>query len=337
MWPNEYTEFTELADKIAGVPGSGTKASAALLGEYVGAIQALETGIGLNTDGDLLAGYASLALRLAASPTGVYNLNGGDLIIDADGDSYLHSAGDNIVDLMLAGASGEFAININAVEDFTFTANAFNVLVGSGIVMGDGCTIGQAAGPLLTFDDTSDYLLVSGCKVGIGTVTPATLFEIESTTTAILSISNTTGGTTVAPVEGVLQFRGYNNRPLGEIRVEDQASDRQGGWMDLRTADASDVMQDRVRIDRDGLVGINIAAPLAQLHVDQSATDGAIPVLSLDQADLSDGFINFIGTSAASAVGPISSWTTGGAITGFYRIEINGAQYWAPYYTAPSS
>ena len=221
---------------------------------------------------------------------------------------------------------------VEHAADGTHKAMTFD----TSLTVPDGGWIGQAAGPKMTFDDTSDYLLVSGCKVGIGTVTPATLFEIESTTTAILSISNTTGGTTVAPVEGVLQFRGYNNRPLGEIRVEDQASDRQGGWMDLRIADASDVMQDRVRIDRDGLVGINIAAPLAQLHVDQSATDGAIPVLSLDQADLSEGFINFVGTSAGSAAGPISSWTNA-TIKGFARVELNGVGGWVAVYNDPTS
>lgn len=42
-----------------------------------------------------------------------------------------------------------------------------------------------------------------------------------------------------------------------------------------------------------GLVGINQVTPTAQLHVDQSSLTGAIPVLLLDQADVSDEFINF--------------------------------------------
>jgi len=35
------------------------------------------------------------------------------------------------------------------------------------IVMTDGGTIGQATGPLLTFNDTDNYLEISGCKVGM--------------------------------------------------------------------------------------------------------------------------------------------------------------------------
>lgn len=102
---------------------------------------------------------------------GTGDLNGLDLILDADADSYLHAAGDDHAEFVLATASGQLDVNINGADDFTFTANAFNVAVGSGIVMGNGCTIGQAAGPLLTFDDTNDLLEITGCKVGIGTTT----------------------------------------------------------------------------------------------------------------------------------------------------------------------
>jgi len=86
-----------------------------------------------------------------------------------------------------------------------------------------------------------------------------------------------------------------------------------------------------------GRIAIGLKAPLAQLHVDQASTSGAIPVLTLDQADLSEGFINLIGTSAASAVGPISTWTGGAAIEGYYRIEINGAQKWVPFCGDPTA
>ena len=43
----------------------------------------------------------------------------------------------------------------------------------------DGGTIGQAAGPLLTFDDTNNYLEITGCNVGIG-ITPVSLLTLKS-------------------------------------------------------------------------------------------------------------------------------------------------------------
>jgi len=85
-------------------------------------------------------------------------------------------------------------------------------------------------------------------------------------------------------------------------------------------------------------VGIGISASLlGRLHVDQASTTAAIPVLVLDQADDSEGFINFIGTSAASAVGPISTWTGGAAIEGFFAIEINSVRKWVAYRADPTA
>lgn len=45
------------------------------------------------------------------------------------------------------------------------------------ITMGDGNTIGQSAGPLLTFDDSNNFLEITGCKVGIITTSP--LYELH--------------------------------------------------------------------------------------------------------------------------------------------------------------
>ncbi len=73
-----------------------------------------------------------------------------------------------------------------------------------------------------------------------------------------------------------------------------------------------------------------------KMQVDQSSTTAAIPALRLNQADISEGFVDFIGTSAASAAGPISSWTVA-TIAGYVRCEINGAAYWMAYYNAPTA
>jgi hypothetical protein len=59
--------------------------------------------------------------------------------------------------------------------------------------------------------------------------------------------------------------------------------------------------------------------------------------LSIQQDDDDVAFIDFVGTSAASAAKSISSWTNGAALNGFVRVEINGTVKWIPYYTAPSS
>ncbi len=80
-------------------------------------------------------------------------------------------------------------------------------------------------------------------------------------------------------------------------------------------------------------IGTLGAAPAAQLSLDQASSSGAVPVLSLDQGDIDDTFVNFIGTSAADGTRSISSDTTeDGAKFGAYRVEINGLTKWVRVY-----
>jgi len=59
------------------------------------------------------------------------------------------------------------------------------------IIMADGGSIGQAAGPLVVFDDSNNYLEIMGANVGIGTATPAQLLHIYSNTaSALLTIES---------------------------------------------------------------------------------------------------------------------------------------------------
>jgi len=94
-----------------------------------------------------------------------------------------------------------------------------------------------------------------------------------------------------------------------------------GTVRDLRLgAGNTGVTSSQLLLATNGRVGmnLNLSTPTAQLHVDQKEDDGAIPVLALDQADVSEGFINFIGSDR----GVISSGTSS---TESVRVEINGA------------
>ena len=80
-------------------------------------------------------------------------------------------------------------------------------------------------------------------------------------------------------------------------------------------------------------VGIGLLAPMAKLHVDQNDAIAAVPVLALDQGDIDDTFINFIGTSAADGTRSIST-NVGelGAVSKKVRCEVNGATGWIRIY-----
>ena len=76
----------------------------------------------------------------------------------------------------------------------------------------------------------------------------------------------------------------------------------------------------KMSLVENGDVGIGTTGPLAKLHVDQSSTTAAVPTLIVDQADISEGAINFI----ASARGIITAAT---ASTQSVRVELNGTVY----------
>ena len=75
------------------------------------------------------------------------DLNGTELILDADGDTSLHASTDDQIDVKIAGA-----------DDFKFSANAMNVLSGSTLTIDSGATItnsGTANGFGVAADDIS--------------------------------------------------------------------------------------------------------------------------------------------------------------------------------------
>lgn len=87
-------------------------------------------------------------------------------------------------------------------------------------------------------------------------------------------------------------------------------------------------------LDRAG-VGVALAAHTAKFHVNQNAVAGAIPVLALEQLDIDDSFINFIGTSAADSTRSISSSVAEAAAkVGAVLCEINGVAGWLRLYAS---
>lgn len=73
--------------------------------------------------------------------------------------------------------------------------------------------------------------------------------------------------------------------------------------------------------------------PLGQITVEQPSATGAIPAVVIQQLDIDDTFINFIGTSAADSTRSISSSTAEAAAKfGAYRVEINGTTKWVRVY-----
>ena len=70
----------------------------------------------------------------------------------------------------------------------------------------------------------------------------------------------------------------------------------------------------------------------ALVEINQSNSSGAIACLSLDQDDTDQEFIKFEGTTATDQSASLTTDTSVGSLTGHIRVNINGTDFWLPYY-----
>ena len=70
----------------------------------------------------------------------------------------------------------------------------------------------------------------------------------------------------------------------------------------------------------------------ASVEINQANSSGAIACLSIDQDDTDQEFIKFDGTSASDQSSSITTDTSVGSLTGHIRVNVNGTDYWIPYY-----
>jgi hypothetical protein len=179
---------------------------------------------------------------------------------------------------------------------------------------------GRDSGGLYLRDDsgTMGIKVADGGSVIIGEdQTPNTLFEVRGSTGGItLTRTNDT-----ASAEPFLLFRkGTSPSTICQIRGID------GGGMRFTDGAAS---TEWARFDSSGRLGLFDTSPDGILDVLQGSTTAAIPVIELEQLDLSEEFFNFVGTVATGnpieAVGAKTLTTTH-----FIRVAFNGTLRYFP-------
>ena len=80
-------------------------------------------------------------------------------------------------------------------------------------------------------------------------------------------------------------------------------------------------------------IGFGTSTPAdASVEINQANSSGAIACLSLDQDDEDQEFIKFDGTTAAYLTKSLTTDTSVGSLTGHIRVNINGTDFWIPYY-----
>jgi len=80
-------------------------------------------------------------------------------------------------------------------------------------------------------------------------------------------------------------------------------------------------------------IGMGTSSPTsAFVTIDQASSSAGIAVLTLDQGDADQEFIRFDGTSNSDQSSSITTDTSVGSLTGHIRVNINGTDYWIPFY-----
>ena len=145
------------------------------------------------------------------------------------------------------------------------------------LIMSDGATLGQAAGPLMTFNDTGNYLGITGANVGIGTTTPYSNLDVSSTTGGALTLSRNDTAVTAEDTIGQLSFHTNDTQTttnplaaqIGVLAKSTITTDINPGILTFSTtpSDVGAALAERMRIDETGNVGIGTTSPSERVEI----------------------------------------------------------------------
>ena len=143
----------------------------------------------------------------------------------------------------------------------------------------------------------------NGGNVGIGTTNPLSNFVVSS-----------------SGAQGIELAPNVSTFGLSNINYATSYNRSGAAYTDL-VFDMGGAATTAFVLKSGGNVGIGMVTPTAKLHIDQASTTAAIPVLTLDQADLSEEFIRFVSTVGAG--NPIDTAAIG-TYYGKVRVYVEG-------------
>ena len=142
-------------------------------------------------------------------------------------------------------------------------------------------------------------------RIGIKTNSPSTELHVVGGIKATGAIDFDGGGFTFNEAGASVDFRAETNT-LDDAFFIDGSADKVG----FGCQDPADAM----------------------VEINQSNSSGAIACLSLDQDDTDQEFIKFEGTTASDQSSSLTTDTSVGSLTGHIRVNVNGTDFWIPYY-----
>ncbi len=192
------------------------------------------------------------------------------------------------------------------------------------IALGDGDILAGSSTSSFQYDSAGN--LYFDRYTDTPTTTPQMFFRKARGTAS--SKTAITAGDDIGYIRGQ-SFDGTTFDEVTRIQFETSAA-QNSGVISFHTSNAGAAIGQRVTIREDGDVGIGIAAPLAKLHIDQASTTAAIGVMTLDQADASEEYFDFI-TPALTAGNPVNTSALG-TYYGRARVRVNGTEKWIAIY-----
>jgi hypothetical protein len=142
-------------------------------------------------------------------------------------------------------------------------------------------------------------------RVGIKTASPSTELHVVGGIKATGGIDFDGGGFTFNDSGASVDFRAETNTLTHAVFVDGSADK----------------------------IGFGTSSPTsAFVTIDQASSSAAIACLTLDQGDADQEFIRFDGTSNSDQSSSITTDTSVGSLTGHIRVNINGTDYWIPFY-----
>jgi len=142
-------------------------------------------------------------------------------------------------------------------------------------------------------------------RIGIKTASPSTELHVVGGVKATGAIDFDGGGFTFNDSGASVDFRAETNTLTHAVFVDGSADK----------------------------IGFGTSSPTsAFVTIDQASSSAAIACLTLDQGDGDQEFIRFDGSTASDQTASLTTDTSVGSLTGHIRVNINGTDFWIPYY-----
>jgi len=211
-----------------------------------------------------------------------------------------------------AGAAHRMYLTANGATDIDAAGTGAVVINGHG-------DAGSGTGGLIVKSGGETPAVIGSLATGLMTFNGNALFQATADDDAYVNCQPYSNagitGFIMSSSGGTLWSGMTTNAGTGEVKV--------GGFSAAYFLSVYSGSAEVIRLTTTGLVGIGKTVPAAKLHIDQAASDGAIPVLLLDQGDDDQPMIELTGTVGAGnvieAVG-IKTLTT----THFLKCTISG-------------